>query len=580
MKRNACARILCVGVIILCACLNTLIATEINGARYIPLDSWLYEGLDTLYQHEGKVIPFTARPYAVDEFAYYLHRIDKKNLSEAGQKLLDRIEREMDADVIFQEKKSAFSVTAIISPELYLNTDKSLIWDNANQHYLDKYVYGYVDRVPLLSIPVQFWAGDYFYSEIDIDIKEQPGIGLYPATTFNGPSTNDPYINWNNIPMGFDHIFHHFPDSYYLSFGNTHWNLYMGSGEYSVGTGRTGNLILSKDAHKITGLRLSWYNTLFRYNFAYLSLHPGLGNSGRYEHGSRMSLDLGYLTHGYNPSIYSVNLDDSTSSDRFDGYMDTGSYPYKGYLTHSMEFRLFDEKFYVAVTEAAVYARSVPELFTFMPLAFWHNGNNGSQTNSLLSLDLQLAIGPWAQLYASGVLDQFTMSHETSSTEPAAHGIIAGAFTRVPVGDGFITGGAEYVYTSDWLYTHRYWLQTPTVNQRNTAITRGGYNVRLLGYSMGNDYQQAHVEAGYARLGEYSLSLSYNYGVKGPFDVFMRLPQEKNGTVYDPKGDRANWPNAIHHQIGLVGHYNHDNAIDLGLHTYYTHVTNYKNQAG
>ena len=364
-----------------------------------------------------------------------------------------------------------------------------------------------------------------------------------------------------------------------MSLGKLHWNIYLGSGEYSVGTGRTGNLILSKDAGKIPALRMSWYNKHFRYNFAYLSLNPGLGNSGTYKNEEtdvRMSLHLPSLTQGYLAGIYSSDLTTTSGDTRFDGYMNTGLYPYKGYLTHSMEFRFLNEHIYIGVTEAAVYSRAVPELFTFMPLAFWHNGNNGAQTNSLLSVDIQFAVGPWAQVYASGVMDQFTMSHESGVTEPPANGFIVGAIGRSPLKKGYMTGSVEYVYTNDWLYTHSYWLQTPTVTQRNTSVTRGGYNVRMLGYSQGNDYQQLHIDIGYAELGKYEFSLAYNYGIKGPYDVFLRAPQKLSGTVLDPTGDRKNWPDAVHHQIGLTGQYQYRDAITFALHTYYSHVTNYK----
>lgn len=564
---------------LLCASFVTLSAQP-NGAQYISLDSWLYEGLDSLYQEEGKVIAFTTRPYTVNEYRYLLANLDTRSLSSSGKATLAHIQQVLPPSVV-DPNDAAFSYSVVLSPELYYNTNKDLIWDNASQHYLNKYAYGYIDRKPLLSLPLQFNIGDTFFTEIDMDIKEQPGIGLYPVATFTQPGSGEPYVNWNNIPMGMDHIFHHFPDRYYLSNAKEHWNFYLGSGEYSVGTGRTGNLLLSKDADAIPAVRLSWYNQHFKYNFAYLSLNPGLGNSGAYTGDgsfSGMNLDLADLTAGYNSDVY--KSDDPAKTDPFDGFMDTGLYPYKGYLIHSMEFRFLQERLYAAVTEAAVYARAVPELFTFMPLAFWHNGNNGEQTNSLLSVDLQVALGSWGQLYASGVMDQFTMSHEDDSTDPPANGFLVGGISRLPYQKGYISIGAEYVYTSDWLYTHKYWLETPTVTQRNTAITRGGYSVRMLGYSQGNDYQLIHTEIGYSRPGLYALTASYNYGIKGPYDIFMRLPQKSGDTIIDPTGDRKTWPDALQHQIGLVGTYSINNALDVGLHMYYTHITNYKNQAG
>ena len=201
----------------------------------------------------------------------------------------------------------------------------------------NKYNYGYDDRLPLLSIPIQFYANDSAFLEVTIDIKEQSGVGLYPTSTF---SSSEPYVNWNNIPMGFNHIHHHFPDRYYFSFSKPNVSFTLGSGTSTFGTGNTGNLLLSKDTGNIPAIRLSWYNSSFRYTFSYLSLNPGLGNSGAYAHepdGVRMSLDLASLTSGYNQAIYN---DDDIDGNPYDGFMDTGLYPYKGYLMHAMEFRI------------------------------------------------------------------------------------------------------------------------------------------------------------------------------------------------------------------------------------------------
>ncbi len=306
-----------------------------NGSEMIPVSSWLYDGLDTLFYEQAKVIPFSTRPYTVDEFWYHLGQVDVARLTEAGKGLYDRVVAALPQT---SEEKftSRFDATAIISPEFYLNSNRELIRDAGSQHYLYGYERGYEERLPLLSVPIKFWAGNYLYSEIDIDIKQHPGMGMYPSGDF--PKTGDAYINWSNIPFKMTHMLQHFPDNYYMSFGDTHWNFYLGSSEYSVGLGATGTFVLSEDADKIPAARFSWYNDWFRYNFIYLSLNPAVGNSGAYQHsgvGSGMAMDLPALTARYridNPNAYGT-------SDNYQDYMDPGLYPYKGYLVHSMEFR-------------------------------------------------------------------------------------------------------------------------------------------------------------------------------------------------------------------------------------------------
>lgn len=547
-----------------------------NGSEMIPVDSWLYEGLDMLFYEQAKVIPFSTRPYTADEFWYHLGHIDTTRLSAAGKGIYQRLLNALP-ETNEEKFKSRFDSTAIISPELYANSNRELIRDAGSQHYLYGHERGYEERLPILSVPIKFWAGDYLYSEIDIDIKQHPGMGVYPSGDF--PKTGDAYINWNNIPLKMTHMLQHFPDSYYMSFGDTHWNFYLGSGEYNNGLGATGTFILSKEADKIPAARFSWYNNWFRYNFTYVSLNPGVGNSGAYQVGSvgsGMAMDLPALTERYriaNPNAYGTD-------DKYLDYMDPGLYPYKGYLVHSMEFRLLWDYLYLGITEAAVYGRAVPELFQALPLAFWHNGNNGDQTNSLLSIDLQVAAGNKAQVYASGVLDQFAMKHEDDSKDPTAWGFLAGANTQWNIGKGYITGGVEYLKTNQWLYTHTYWMETPTVAQRNTALTRGGYDVRLLGYSKGNDYSQIHLSTGYSQPGHFDVTASFNYGLKGPFDVFARKPGHVTTT------DTIDWtypsvkamPTAIQKQVAVVGHYYLREGIAFGGYLYYTHIDNYKNE--
>lgn len=573
MTSNKRLMLLILGFVLFVFTLNAVNIT--NGSEFIPMGSWMYEALDTLFYEQGRVLPFSTRPYAVDEFKYHFSQLNEEKLSVAGKDTFDRLKAALP-EVKEGKFGAKFGTTAIISPEFYLNSNKELIRDGGSQHYLYDYERGYVERLPILSVPISFWAGNYLYTEIDIDIKEQPGMGVYPKGEF--PEEGEPYVNWSNVPIDMNHMLQHFPDSYYMSFGDTHWNIFLGSAKYSIGVGQTGTLILSEDANKIPGLRFSWYNDWFRYNFTYLSLNPAVGNSGAYNVGAvdrGMALDLPALTARYRTSGTNPYGDD------YKDYMDEGLYPYKGYLTHTMEFRLFKDILYIGVTEAAVYGRAVPELFMAMPLAFWHNGNNGAQTNSLLSLDLQVAAGKWAQVYASGVLDQFAMAHEDDSEDPTAWGFLAGVLGRWNLGKGYLTGGFEYVQTNQWLYTHAYWMETPTVAQRNTALTRGGYDIRLLGYNKGNDFSQFHVEAGYVRPGNWDVTLSYNYGLKGPFDVFARKPV--SGTL----GESVDWtypevaamPVAVQNQVALVGHYYWGEGLAVGGYLYFTKINNYKNIA-
>lgn len=476
---------------------------------------------------------------------------------------------ELNIPTIAEEDNTAIAINPILSPEIYLNSDSDIIKDTGSQNYLYGNIYGYEERLPVVSIPFRFWVGDSLYMQVDVDIKEQPGLGVYP--TYGIPENN-----YSNIPSNFDQIYQHLPDNYYLSYSNNHTSAFLGSSEYSIGLGETGKLLLSQEADHIPAARFSFFNNHFRYNFTYLSLQTGFGNFGEYKYNDSAYniIDMDQLTQGYNNDIYGFEYSD---------YMDPGLYPYKGFLTHTVELRTLSERLYIGISESVIYARAVPELLIFSPLTIWHNTNNGEQTNSLLTLDLQFAINKWSQIYASGIMDQFTVAHESNVVDPEAYGFLYGIKTSVPHNSGYFKANLEYVFTNDWLYTHKYFLETATVAQRNTDTNRGGYDIRPLGYQLGNDVSAFHFKFGYEEIGNYSLNIIYNSIQKGPYDVFMRLPQKDssdNSIIINPKGDRATWPIAYSNVIGIEGSYNFKSFGTGKMLLYYTHTDNYKNQIG
>ena len=140
IRMRKCAVLKMLGLLVLMTVIlvSSLSATVV-GAKIIALDSWLYEGLDTLYQESGKVVPFTSRPYTVEAYRYYLDSVNTSHLSEAGKALHLRIGEALHVRGLKEEKDSGFGYSIILSPELYMNTEKTLIWDNASQHYLNKY---------------------------------------------------------------------------------------------------------------------------------------------------------------------------------------------------------------------------------------------------------------------------------------------------------------------------------------------------------------------------------------------------------------------------------------------------------
>lgn len=57
---------------------------NLNNAQIIPLNSNLYNALDTLFYENGKTIPFANRPYTSDEYLMYLQSIENDSTSKSS----------------------------------------------------------------------------------------------------------------------------------------------------------------------------------------------------------------------------------------------------------------------------------------------------------------------------------------------------------------------------------------------------------------------------------------------------------------------------------------------------------------
>ncbi len=441
------------------ACVFVLITTAVSAQQRIyNADHPVVASIRALYVETGIVVPFTSGPYSVEELELWLERIDRDDLSRAGKSAYDDAVTELAGRSLYGEKGGlSIDVKPAVTIEGYLHTD----------HDNDEWLLGSDDRASFFELPLTMQIGDSFAAMMDVEVrKERILVAEEPNDMFN-------------ITDSFGEIDYHFPFRAFLSVGGPHWNLQLGRDFLSWGNGLTGNFIVSDDAGYQEFLRA----TTFWRNFKYSAVFVGMEN--------------------WDPDHIRMMADNK-----------------KTFLAHRIEIRLFDG-LNVALTEGLMMETPYPDMSFYNPLMVFHNWFfNDYHGNIIFGVDGELTLTPWFYLYGQYVLDQRTSKYERetypSISEPDSYGYLAGAEAYIPAGPGYITGRAEWVMTSPWLYLIE--GQPKIISQRkiiSNYLRKKLILTESLGYLYGPDTIVYTINTGYdvPSLGE--VTLGFTYRIRG-----------------------------------------------------------------
>ena len=182
-----------------------------NGLKVIPLESAVYDAMDTLYLLEGKAIPSTTRPWTVAETARILDKVSQGTSPELYAIVQAAITEQprIELDEFF-----GMSFKGYVSVTGYAHTDTSFRYPfNGMTNYLCK-----ADN----ETPT-------FRASSDLDQRE--------------------------------------PSRAFVVAGGEGWNIELGRDRLSIGAGATGSLILSNTFPYHNVLRFTAYGSRFKYSF-------------------------------------------------------------------------------------------------------------------------------------------------------------------------------------------------------------------------------------------------------------------------------------------------------------------------
>lgn len=375
-----------------------------------------------LCQSAGVLGPSTATPVTGEELMLALDRIDPEKLS---QKQLD-IFQELYQSLDFTWEEPHVTFYTDVSPQVFL-TDRY----EGSFSRKDFYPIEYKDERPAVDIGTVATFGDNIvlegaYPMINIALKND---GVY-LTSF------DWLINYRNDKINFfgggDKLYMNrdqLPDNANGSLGNEYINLAIGRMKHSMGSGYTGNLVISD-------------------NF-------------RYQEVAKLTFIGNWLT--YNISL--THFDQQIAKDKFQ-YPAFGGM-HQSRVVHRLDMNIANKARFVVNLGTLYQADSAFDIRFFTPFIISHHYYNNlekttlnnepnsmtrDEANNIMSLELEVTPIKNLKLTMQGVLDQFQLANEAQNTVPMALGALANISYAFYLEEHRLSFWTEGAYTMPFLY--------------------------------------------------------------------------------------------------------------------------------
>jgi hypothetical protein len=457
----------------------------------------IYSNIELLYIASGISLPSSSGPWSSGELRDMVELINTEKLSSSMRALYRSI-----CDTLYNEQKIikedtlAFSSAIIFEPEVYAQTnsddfDKESDWN-----------YGYEDRSAMLTIPLESWFAYSFYLRTDLSL----GIDSGGIDSDDEDTSDDFYstILSSNLypvsPADVSNLNVNFPFRSSVSFGGSHWNVALGRDTVEWGSGESGNLTFGGNMKYENYLRYSAYYDTFK--FTTLSVF--------YPH--QETVDGG--------------------SDQNSLY--TGL---KFFLAHRVEFKAFDNKLSLALSEAIMYqsADNTLDLSIYNPANIFHNYYIRANANSLISLDWDYAITPGWTTYGQFLVDESHMPGEPDPNDgeegayPDAWGILAGVKNAKAFKQGILKNVFEVVLASPYLYLREAYEDEDDDEDGKYGVSFYGdyrdfssdgieYNSYCTGYAYGGDCLTCTLKSTYIVPEKWSAGAELFYMIHGIID--------------------------------------------------------------
>ncbi len=552
------------------------VAAASNQQKIFSLDSDVHQAIEFLYMAQGLGLPSTTGPYSQAELALMLEKINSAQLNENLLPTYEYVVEQLGIEPKIQGKGIGISWNFDATLETYLHADTT------NFVGRETWIRGFNEQKPLLAVALETWPADNFYGYSEFTVGNANTIkNGFGSSIF---ATNIPVIP----PAVMDDLDFNMPYRAFVATGGDHWSFQLGRDRLNWGAGTSGNLAMSDTLKYHNLARVTTFSDRFKYTFV-TSFFP---------HQKHYISDS--LTNG---AILGTGQ----------GERQTGLHLF---MSHRLEGRLFKDKVGIALTESIMYQseENYFDLRFLNPAGIFHDYYIRSNANSILALELDYTPIKGLNIYAQGIVDEFTMPGEpiadaTTAAYPQAFGVLAGVKGVLPFKQMVGHASLEFAHTDPYLYLRYGEENNPTVGtfdeyglnyvgvvREFTNNSGTHYNPGFLGYTYGNDAIVVNLNGGVKSFGKWAASANIFYMAHGTFDMFTVWRQVGGGNPLDVTTPTSNGSdalgnyhdsgyasrNAVSHTIvaGVKGSYQILDCLKAFGQLDYINVINYENKAG
>ncbi len=519
-----------------------------NSQKIYAVDDPVYRYISDLYVLEGRSLPSTAGPWSGAELEAMLGVFDGHALTGVSATLYDSAAAILGKD----SGASVVRVGVNADEEMYIHTATT------DPFFLgrDNWVRGWGDQNQFLRLwtDERVGKGLYGYFEFSWGVSKDWRDDKAETSRTFGDSvlwTNTPFLMQNNLAQfNMD-----FPYRSFISVGGDRWTLQIGRDKLTWGNGKTGNFVLDSHLKRHDMLRFSAFDGPFKFTYV-VSVFP-------------------------HPKNYYIDNGDGTMTfDRHGLKREDGTYygqsqvlsGIAAFIGHRMEWRIIPS-LTVCLAEGIMYysADSTVNLSALLPLFMYHNLYERSNSNSILSIDVDWTFAKGWNLYGQFVLDDLYLSGEaddgTNLIEPNSLGFLAGITYLTPLAGGLLSINLEGALTQPYLYLRDGDAQTGETTRAQTNGRYGltyvvalremsgssntqNFNLEYLGYPYGGDAIVGNLNAEFSMTGKWSVGSNIFLMVHGTHDrytVWSRVDK-----------DKSQFPPTTTHE---TANYNDDDAI-------------------
>lgn len=501
-------------ILLILLLLLTLLPLSATSDSYVfPLDSPVYDKIDTLYVSQGLSTPSSSRPWSLGETEIILSRLKVENMNEWEKKAYFEIKETLDETMRFNDDDSFYYGA-------YLDTSfESYIHTNEDFDIPEMWIRGFEERKPLLRLRLDAAISNNFYTYCDLQYgmgrvtKGDKFVLLNNEVNGEGYLSRDGYIGSyemensshmllhsqqysslfsTNVPPRTAYFDFVWPKRAFVSFSGSNWNLQYGRDRIRTGLSRTGSLLLDDHSDFNDHATLSFYSNRFKYTWRNVFLNGITANGESAVKESRV------------------------------------------FMIHTLEFRPFDS-LSIMISEDLMYRMDGKEAIDFSffnPGYIYHNLNNRSIFNAIAYMEMKWSpVKNW-EVYGQFVLDQATAPNE-SNNQTASWGLSLGGSYRRITEKGILNIYTEGVYTTPVLYRRdkvdfikcmRYFHLT-TYSQllpdgNETTFGSNALSFEYLGFKYGGDALLLSLGGDYSFYEKYKIAASLSYLGKGEMNIF------------------------------------------------------------